>query len=265
MPELSRIGKGEPLSQKRSNRPMLQMNRLRLKLSLGLQLTGIVFALALASPSQSDFSSAPLRPVQGQTIFSKKLPAAELTFGKDFRYVDGQAVNLYGNAEAEQQLFVKAAGSGPVERFYWVQFEHFLPTNTRTYDYQPLRTIDIGGLQFIYDVKSWLDYAAMQAEDPASDGAAIARILAQQNLSFPKRTVRVRMFYLPTPDRRSELMIIYGEALPVDSKIPVRKEGVQLDTDSPEAAKLFLNMRRQTYASAVNSDTVEWIPTCKAL
>ena len=33
----------------------------------------------------------------------------------------------------------------------------------------------MGHLQFIYDVKSWPDYAAMQAEDPASDGAAIER------------------------------------------------------------------------------------------
>jgi hypothetical protein len=31
------------------------------------------------------------------------------------------------------------------------------------------------------------------------------------------------MFHLPTPDHRTELMIIYGEALPADT--PLRKEG----------------------------------------
>jgi hypothetical protein len=41
--------------------------------------------------------------------------------------------------------------------------------------------IEIGGLQFIYDVKSWPDYAVLQVEDPLSDGAAIERLLARQS------------------------------------------------------------------------------------
>ena len=186
------------------------------------------------------------RQVQGQTILSSELPAADLTFDKDFRYVGGQVVNLYGNADAEQHLFVKGAASGPVQSFYWVQFEHFLPTNKYTYDYKPDRTTDIGGLQFIYDVKSFLGYDAALQSDPQSDGAAIGRLLAQHNLAFPKRAARVRMFHLPTPDRRTELMIIYGESLPDDSKIPVAKDGVLLDNASPEAAKTLLDHARHS-------------------
>jgi len=185
-----------------------------------------------------------LRAVNGQTIVSKELPIAELTFGKQFRYVGGQRVNLYGNADAEQHLFAEVGGVGITERFYWVQFEHFLPTNTRTYDYSPDRTTEIGGLRFIYDVKSWPDYEALQAEDPASDGCAIERLLAKHGLSFPKKTVRVRMFHLPTSDRRTELMIIYGEALPEHSEIPVRKGGVELDKESRESAQMFLEHAR---------------------
>jgi hypothetical protein len=199
-------------------------------------------ALGQSTPSPA---SPQLREVRGQTIVSKELPAATLTFGKDFRYVGGQRVNLYGNAEAEQHLFVKAESHGAVERFYWVQFEQFLPTNTYTYDYHPDRTTDIGGLQFIYDAKSWPDYGALQIEDPASDGAAVAHLLSQHGLAFPKRAVRVRMFHLPTPDRRTELMIIYGEALPEGSQAPVRKEGVPLDTESPDSAGTFLNNARE--------------------
>jgi hypothetical protein len=188
--------------------------------------------------------SRPMREVKGQTVISEALPGAELTFGKDFRYVASQLVNLYGNAEAEQHLFVKAGSTGLVEKFYWVQFEHFLPTNTRTYDYSLDRTTQIGGITFIYDVKSWPDYAAMQLEDPQSDGAAVERLLAKHGLSFPKKAVRVRMFHFPTPDRRSELMIIYGESLPENSKIPVRENGVELDKESPEAATVFLEHAR---------------------
>jgi hypothetical protein len=186
------------------------------------------------------------RQVQGQTILSSELPAADLTFDKDFRYVGGQVVNLYGNADAEQHLFVKGAATGPVQSFYWVQFEHFLPTNKYTYDYKPDRTTDVGGLQFIYDVKSFLGYDAALQSDPQSDGAAIGRLLAQHNLAFPKRAARVRMFHLPTPDRRTELMIIYGESLPDDSKIPVAEDGVRLDDPYPEAAKTLLDHARHS-------------------
>jgi hypothetical protein len=216
----------------------------------------MIFSLALSAASTASAAvagaqdapapaSAPTRQVRGQTIVSEEMPRATLSFGKDLRHVGGQRVNLYGNAEAEQHLFVKAGSGGAVERFYWVQFEHFFPTNTSTYDYRPDRTTKIDGLQFIYDIKSWPDYAAMQIEDPASDGAAIARLLSQHGLSFPKRAVRVRMFHLPAPDRRTELMIIYGEALPEGSTVPVRKEGVALDTESPDSARTFLDNARK--------------------
>jgi hypothetical protein len=203
----------------------------------------IVMSASMALSQQSSDSET-LREVQNQTLISNQLPRADLTFGKDYHYVGGQKVNLYGNADAEQHIFV-ASHDHTVERFYWVQFEHFLPSNKHTYDYRPDRTTDIGGMRFIYDVKTWPDYAVNQIEDPASDGAAIARLLSEHDLTLPKKTVRVRMFYLPTPDRRTELMIIYGEALPNDSKVPVREGGVQLDTESPDSAHLFLEHARR--------------------
>ena len=201
--------------------------------------------LAVLCPVLAFAQNAPTslvqRQVQEQTIISNELPAADLILGKDFRYVGGQVVNLYGNADAEQHLFVKGGGSGPVQAFYWVQFEHFLPTNKMTYDYKFDHSTGIGDLQFIYDVKSFPDYGAVQAEDPRSDGAALARLLAKHNLAFPKRAAHVRMFHLPTADRRTELMIIYGEAVPEDSKIPVREGGVRLDGAFPEAANTLLD------------------------
>ena len=215
--------------------------------------TILSFALAAASiaaVAQAQGAPAPasaqLREVRGQTIFSKELPAATLTFGKEFRYVGGQKVNLYGNADAEQHLFAKTESSGAVERFYWVQFEHFFPTNTYTYDYHPDRTTDIGGLQFIYDTKSWPDYASLQIEDPSSDGAALSRLLSQHGLAFPKKAVRIRMFHLPTPDRRTELMIIYGEALPEDPKFRSARRALRWTQNRPTAAKVFLTMREGT-------------------
>ena len=199
----------------------------------------VLFSVIAFAQDQPAVRPSLQRQVHGRTLVSNELPAAELTFDKDYRYLGGQVVNLYGNADAEQHLFVKAPERGTVERFYWVQFEHFLPSNTYTYDYPPDRTSDFGALRFIYDVKSFSDYDAMPT-DPRSDGAAIRRLLAQHDLSFPKKAARIRMFYLPTADRRTELMVIYGEALAEPSNVPVTADGVALDTTAPDAAKMIL-------------------------
>ncbi|HEX6627850.1 MAG TPA: hypothetical protein VF105_07845 [Gemmatimonadaceae bacterium] len=197
------------------------------------------------------------REVKGQTIVSNQLPAADLTFADDFRYVGSQVVNLYGTAFAEQHLFVAGHTSGPVDRFYWIQFEHYLPTNSHTYNYRPERTTDIGGLQFIYDVRAFTDYGGAN-RDPRSDGAALVALLAKHNLAFPARMARVRMFHLPNPDRRSELMIIYGETLSPQSPTPVDAGGTSLDIESPAEAKLFLQhalqgLRLRRHVASANS------------
>jgi hypothetical protein len=186
------------------------------------------------------------RSVQNQTLVSNELPAAEFTVANQFHYVGAQVVNLYGNAIAEQHLFVELDANGGVARFYWFQFERFLPTNKYTYDYNLPGNTDIGGLPFNYDVKAFLGYDAEQLSDPKSDGAALSALMAQHHFAFPKNAARVRMFHLPTPNHRTELMIIYGEALPADSKIPAAKDGVLLSDASPESAKLLLARAKQS-------------------
>jgi hypothetical protein len=52
------------------------------------------------------------------------------------------------------------------------------------------------------------------------------------------------MFHLPNSDRRSELMIIYGEALAADSKIPVSGDGTSLEEADAASAKTILDHAR---------------------
>ena len=55
-----------------------------------------------------------------------------------------------------------------------------------------------------------------------------------------------KLFHLPTPDHRTELMIIHGEALPEDTRVPLRKEGVDLMKESPTfAEKLLQDLKSQ--------------------
>jgi hypothetical protein len=90
-----------------------------------------------------------------------------------------------------------------------------------------------------------LDLAAAATEDPGSDLEAVAQLLNKKHLQLPHATVLVRMFHLPSADHRAELMIIYGEALPKDSALPVRKQGVSLDKESPDSAQMFLRRVRE--------------------
>ncbi|HJZ66066.1 MAG TPA: hypothetical protein VKD70_17190 [Candidatus Acidoferrum sp.] len=202
--------------------------------------------LALPQTTPQNASLPPVqRHVQGQTIVSNELPAADFTLTSDFQYVGTQVVNLYGNALAEQHLFVKSA-SGAVQSFCWLQFEHRLPAFLRPYNYPLPGSTEMGGLPFVYDTKAFLAYDDSLKSDPQSDGFAISKLLATKNLSFPHNAARIRMFHLPTPDHLSELMIIYGESLPGDSKIPASAEGVLLDEASPDFTKLLLAHVKQS-------------------
>jgi hypothetical protein len=206
---------------------------------------GLVLGVATFAYGGDGTSANAVRHVRGRTIVSEESPKVELSVRQGYRFIGTQQVNLYGLAEAEQYVFARQGRDNTVESFYWIQFEHFLPSNDRTYNYASKNTTQIGDLHFVYNVGSWPDYLAEMAGNPASDGAAIERLFKERYLSFPHRAAHVRMFHSPSADHRSELMIIYGEALPQDSAVPVRREGVDLDTESPGSAQLLLEHARQ--------------------
>lgn len=205
--------------------------------------SSIGLAIATAAPN---VCAQNLRVVHGNTIVSPELPKADLTFGNAFHYMGARQVNLYGMADAELHLFIKPGKESVIDAFYWVQFEHRVPSDKHTYKYPADHTTEIDRLSFVYDAKSWPDFDTELMSDPASDGAAISGLLAESKLKFPARAARVRMFHLPTPDRRTELMIIYGEALPENSSVPIRKEGVDLmKEDAAFAQKLLDDLKGQ--------------------
>lgn len=207
--------------------------------------TCLVLWVATFAYGRDGTETSPVRHIKDRTIFSAESPKAKLTILNGFRFIGTQRVNLKGNAEAEQYVFASSGRNHIVERFYLIQFERFLPTKDFTYNYASMRTTQMGKLQFKYDVKSFPDLGNLLMEDQGSDGAAMLQMLTKQHLSLPRDTVMVRMFHLPSSDRRSELMIIYGEALPQTNAVPIRKGGVQLDTESPDSAKMFLEHARQ--------------------
>src|SRR5215471_1385165 len=204
-------------------------------------LTGLLTPIGDQSPSATPAVS---RQIRQNAILSKETPAARFKIDPRLRYIASQTVNLYGNAEAEQYLFVDASRSGPAQRFCWVQFEHFLPTNTMHYESNAAGVTRLGDLSFEYDVWAYADYS-VATSDPRSDGAAAAALLAAHGFSFPGRVARVRLFHFTNADRRSEVMIIYGEAVSESSSIPVTGNRISLDRTAPDAARLLLAHARE--------------------
>lgn len=196
------------------------------------------FAVAaiLSATLFTQTANAPLtRHVYGQVLVSPSDPAIQITFSSTFKYVGRQRFILYGVAEAEQHFFVQAGADGQIQRFYWLQFEHYLPGNAYSYDYSQLPgKSNVNGYLFVHDSAIFSDYATQQRK-PDSDGAKALALLSKAALRLPTPMARIRMFHLPDSTRRTELMIIYGEALG-EKAPPGAEQGLQADEKLPEVA-----------------------------
>jgi hypothetical protein len=168
----------------------------------------VVVSLCLTVAAQA---SEPRRRVGAQTVESSDHPAARLTFDKAFRYIGGQRFDLYGLADAEQHFFAEADDRGRIRRIYWVQFEGFLPTNDKVYEYDSPERVTIGGLQFVAD--TFAPPNTDEPERPGSDGAYARALLEKNGLKVPDEMLLVRLVHLTDATKRNELMIIYGEDL----------------------------------------------------
>ena len=182
----------------------------------GILLTVSLFILAAcAVASQTADAPAPVtRRVEGRTLVSAERPAVRIKFDDDFKYVGGHSFVLYGVANAEQHFFVDADRDGRLRRFYWVQFEGYLPSNTHTYDYSGVKErINLGGLDFVTDAFV-VNIAQVRSQRPDSDGAKARAFLEGKGYRVAGNDLMYRrLVHLTDATRRDELMIIYFEDL----------------------------------------------------
>jgi len=208
-------------------------------------------ALSIAFPEVND-----------HTITSPSLPGVELTVAGDFSYAGGRHFTLYGVAEAQQEFFVDSDQGHNVRRFYWFQFERFLPGNDNRYNCPPVRLMDIGGLDFIGDTKVYTDYAAVKPE-PESDVARARSLLASKGFRLPRAATRARLIHLVGSDRRSELMIIYAEALP-SARLPNDAVNeMPADDRFPQLAEEIIDHAKQSLQIRLASSQANSSPETK--
>ena len=176
-----------------------------------------VSALIMVGIALSLFASAQTNPpitrtVSGQVLTSKDTPAVRLEFDKAFKYIGAQSFVLYGVANAEQHFFVDADKDGRMKRFFWVQFEGYLPTNTNSYNYKSPKIVNAGGFDFFADV-----YPRSLKGDlgrPDSDGNRARAFLSAKGLKMiGTEFISQRLVHMVDQAKRNELMIIYIEDL----------------------------------------------------
>jgi len=215
-----------------------------------MKLTGsLVLAIALmaafASGANSQVPASVVRKVEGQTLTSPELPAARFYFADGFHYLGGQRFALGGQTDAEQHFFVDAGERGQIRRLFWIQFEHKMPGNNGSYNYTTPTVTELGGLSFVYDTKIYTDYPGVK---PAlgSDVEKARAFLAARGFFLPRMAIRVRMFHLPGTDKRSELMIIYAQAMSADQMPKDAGNDMPADDKYPGLSRALLQRVQQS-------------------
>lgn len=168
---------------------------------------------APSQPPKDAIANPPItRTVKGHILTSPAIPAVKLEFDKAFKYVGSQSFVLYDVANAEQHFFVDADDQGRIKRFYWIQFEGYLPTNTHTYNYKSTKIIDAGGFNFFADA-----YPRNIKANPGradSDGSRARAFLTSKGYRMiSDDLLSQRLVHLIDETKRNELMIIYIEDL----------------------------------------------------
>ncbi len=177
-------------------------------------LFGLACGQSASAPKPANEAANPQRPrqVTRQVLTSTTMPAVRLEFDENFKYVGSQSFLLYDVANAEQHFFVDADKEGRVKRFYWIQFEGYLPTNTHAYRYKADKVVNLGGLDFIADASARNVKANPGPAD--SDGSRARTFLENKGYRIAGDDIMMqRLVHLVDEAKRNELMIIYMEDL----------------------------------------------------
>ena len=164
----------------------------------------------------------PLRcTVKGQVV---RAPHVTVRVARPFRYVGGQRFLLGDTADAEQHLFVVADANREVSELLWLQFEEYVPSVARAYNYADDPAVSSHGMKFFTNVRR---YAT--PPQSGSDRDRAFKLLSSAGYSLNKIANRVRLVHIPSEDHRSEVMIIYAtrarerDLTPEEAKSAIQK------------------------------------------
>lgn len=182
--------------------------------TIDLLARAIVLAAALASFPLAH-AAQPVRAVTGNTVISPRDPAVKITLPASAHYLGSDRFVLSTRTlgkfdDCELYAFVDADSAKDIRKFYWVQFEAYLPSRPQLHHtYDSPRHATLGGLDFYVDTSV---STSGKPPEPGSDEAHFYSLLAAHG--YRRRDfVYVRLVHLTDSTKRKELMIIYAESV----------------------------------------------------
>jgi hypothetical protein len=154
---------------------------------------------------------SPERKIESNTVFSERDPKIKIEVPKTARYIGADRWNLYEIADCEIHVFVEADEEKSIKKYYWIQFESYLPSKPEySYSYKGGHDMSIAGLDF--NVRARFG-ATSDPIKPGSDLERVVKLISARGYKLPADIMNVRLVHLLDNTKRKELMIIYGEDL----------------------------------------------------
>lgn len=181
------------------------------------RLWAMLMLAGLAAPAAAQVPATLEARIEANRVVRAGEPALSIRVPTGATYVGGERFTLYGIADCEIHVFVEADAARRIQRFYWVQFESYLPSRPDArYDYgESDRRMDLWG------AAAWVRPFPIDSARPSragSDGERVRAILSRAGYVAPPHLLAVRMVRLlddpqGTGYGRRELMLIYAEDL----------------------------------------------------
>lgn len=174
----------------------------------------IAFILAAFLAATAN-AAAPERIASANSVTSKADPQLRITVPRAAKYVGADRWNLYDVADCEIHVFVEAGKDRRVKRFYWIQFEAYLPEfPDYHYDYPSPPNTPMRFWNRDFQVRARFGPTAEPAK-PASDLERVRQLIAKAGYTLPAHMMNVRLVHLEAKDAtglaRSEMILFYNE------------------------------------------------------
>jgi hypothetical protein len=219
-------------------------------------LFALVAAVALAAPASAPYP-APERVQQRNSIVSLADPAATVRVPRGAVYVGSERWPLYDVADCELHVFVEADANKRVKRFYWIQFEQYLPEQARA-QYNYAKPVNVREAHW---GKIWWRRARFgstsEVPQTGSEIERVYRLIAKAGFTLPLHMINVRLVRMlddpaDSGKGRKELILFYNEDM-----APVAVGSEDFITDGKINAK-WAPVEKALVERAVKRFAVHW-------
>jgi hypothetical protein len=174
-------------------------------------LRAALYTVTLAVRSLAAQDLTPARTVDGTTVTSRSDPSVRIQLPPTFTYVGAHRWLLFDVADCEIHVFVEADAQKRVTRFYYIQFEAYLPSKPNySYDYASRNPQQVTKDGMTFYVRPNFGPSNEPAK-PGSEWEHVSRMISAAGYVMPPHLINVRLVSVLDDARRKELLIYYDE------------------------------------------------------